>query len=391
MSAARRVLAVVATHPIQYQVPWFQALAAEPSLDLTVYFACLPDAQAQGAGFGIPFAWDIPLLDGYRWECLPNRRARPRLDRFFGSSTPGVGRVLAARKPDAVLVTGWNAWPLLQAILACRRLHLPVLLRGDSNALRDRPAPARFLHRRLFGQVAAFLSVGRSNRDFYAANGVPAARIFDVPHFVDNARFAASAAEARAQRAVLREQWRIPPGALCVLFVGKVEPKKRLADLVHAAAAAAAQGVRLHLLVVGEGPLRLQAEAQAGGLGVPATFAGFLNQSELGRAYACADVLVLPSDAGETWGLVVNEAMACGLPAVVSHLVGCGPDLVAEGVTGHTYPCGDVATLGTVLVRLARDPAACAAMGERARERVQAYSVARAVEGTRRAVDAVAA
>ena len=75
-------------------------------------------------------------------------------------------------------------------------------------------------------------------------------------------------------------------------------------------------------------------------MGVNVRMLGFVNQSELPGIYASADVLVVPSDFRETWGLVVNEAMACGTPAVVSVAVGCAPDLIMEGLTGAIFPCG---------------------------------------------------
>src|SRR4029077_19922149 len=116
--------------------------------------------------------------------------------------------------------------------------------------------------------------------------------------------------------------------------------------------------------------------------GLPVSFAGFLNQTELTRAYAAGDCLVLPSDYGETWGLVVNEAMVCGLPAIVSDRVGCGPDLVEPGVTGAIFPFGDVQLLAQRLCDLAADRARAHAMGQRAEERIRDYSVDHAVAGT---------
>jgi glycosyltransferase involved in cell wall biosynthesis len=117
-----------------------------------------------------------------------------------------------------------------------------------------------------------------------------------------------------------------------------------------------------------------------------AVFAGFLNQTEISRAYVAADCLVLPSDYGETWGLVVNEAMVHGLPAIVSDRVGCGPDLVENGVTGRVVPFGDVGSLARALLETSADGEAREEMGRRARGRVASYSAARAVEGTVAAV-----
>jgi glycosyltransferase involved in cell wall biosynthesis len=119
---------------------------------------------------------------------------------------------------------------------------------------------------------------------------------------------------------------------------------------------------------------------------IAATFAGFLNQTEMPKAYVAADCLVLPSDYGETWGLVVNEAMACGLPAVVSDRVGCGPDLVEDGVTGRIFPFGEVAALAGVIRSLADRPARLVEMGRRASDRITRYSVDAAVAGTLDAV-----
>jgi glycosyltransferase involved in cell wall biosynthesis len=99
-------------------------------------------------------------------------------------------------------------------------------------------------------------------------------------------------------------------------------------------------------------------------------------------AYAVADCLILPSDHGETWGLVVNEAMACGLPAITSDRVGCHPDLIIPGLTGAVFPCGDSAALAEAMGRLAADPERLAVMGQAAREHVKAYSIDALLEGT---------
>jgi glycosyltransferase involved in cell wall biosynthesis len=188
----------------------------------------------------------------------------------------------------------------------------------------------------------------------------------------------------------LRRDWGIPADATCFLFSGKLIPKKHPLDVLHALGRAGQAGARAHVLVVGTGALLEPARALVERERLPVTFAGFLNQGEIVRAYVAADCLVLPSDTGETWGLVVNEAMACGLPAIVSDQVGCGPDLIFAGETGALFPMGDIAALANRLMQFAADPARLRVMGERGRQRVQAdYSVERAVEGTLAAVRAV--
>jgi glycosyltransferase involved in cell wall biosynthesis len=138
----------------------------------------------------------------------------------------------------------------------------------------------------------------------------------------------------------------------------------------------------VHLLLVGSGPLEEACRALAAQQRLPVSFAGFLNQSEMPTAYAVADALVLPSDHGETWGLVVNEAMACGLPAIGSDQVGGAEDLVLEGRTGLVSPVGQPAALAAAMGRMAADPATAARMGATAKELVRThFSVRNAAEG----------
>lgn len=386
--AARPRVLAVASHPIQYHAPWFRGLAGAGAIDFSVLFIQRPDAREQGRGFGIAFEWDVPLLDGYRWSVVPRLRGRGGLQGFFAVRIDGAAALLRELDPDILVLTGWHAWPLMQLLVAARRLGIPVIMRGEANALRPRSWHVRMVHRWLLRQCAAFLPIGRASRAFYAGYGVGEERLFDAPYFVDNERFARSAAELEPKREALRAQWAIPGDRTCFLYAGKLEPKKRILDLLQSLRRARADGAAAHLLVVGSGELLAPAQAFAQEHALPVTFAGFLNQSEIASAYVAADALVLPSDHGETWGLVVNEAMACGRPAIVSDRVGCGPDLVTPGATGDSFPFGDVAALAALLAHLAADPASLRRMGAAARERVLAgYTAARAVEGTLRAVE----
>lgn len=385
-------LAIVTTHPIQYQVPWFRALSDVPGIDLTVLFATLPDAQQQGEGFGVEFQWDIPLLDGYRYVVLPNVARTPGVEHFSGCDTPSIGQVLQMGRYDAVIVNGWVVKTCLQALWACRRLGIPCLVRGESNALRPRARWKRLLHRLLLSQYAACLYIGQANRAFYQANGVPSRKLFFVPYGVDNQRFAVAARDLVPQRPALRQAWGIQPQAMVAVFCAKFIAKKRPMDLLQALAQLQKPSEPLiHLLMVGTGELQEACQAYATQHQLSVTFAGFLNQSEMPKAYVAADVQVLPSDDGETWGLVINEGMACGLPAVVSDRVGCQADLVEPGVTGEVFPLGDGAALAACLRRLAADPSKRVAMAAGARQRVAGYGIEQMVDGTLEALAAVTA
>jgi glycosyltransferase involved in cell wall biosynthesis len=291
-----------------------------------------------------------------------------------------------------VLLTGWQTFPFIQLLSSARAAGIPVLMRGESHALKPRGAMAHRFHRWLFHQVDAFLVIGRANRALYERHHVSGDRLFDAPYFVDNERFATEAASWRTRRGELRSSLGMPEHATCFIFAGKFEPKKHPQDVIAALGAVHRRrpDLPLHALFVGDGILAGALQARAAAEGIAVTFAGFVNQSEIPRFYVAADALVLPSDYDETWGLVVNEAMACGLPALVSDRAGSGPDLVGDGRTGARYPFGDIDALAALVERWAANPDSMRALGRAAESRVRTeYTIDLSVDAIRRAARSV--
>ena len=338
-----RRIGFLVSHPIQYYTPIFRALARR--CDLTVFFAHRQSsAQQASAGFGVGFDWDIDLLSGYESRFLDNVAGTPSTDRFAGCDTPGIADEIARGGFDAFVVPGWALRSYWQAVRACRRQGVPVLARGDSHLGGPRSLPVRIAKALVFSRLLrhfdGFLYVGQKNRDYLQHYGAPADRLFFSPHCVDNDAFATASADA-----LLKTNPR-SAAARRVLFVGKLMPLKRPADLLRAVARL--RGPAVEVVFAGAGELEADLRRIAAEASVRADFLGFVNQSELPAVYASADLLVLPSDQ-ETWGLVVNEAMACGLPAIVSEAVGCAPDLIEPGKTGAIFPVGDVEALAAAI------------------------------------------
>lgn len=383
-------LAIVATHPIQYQVPWFRALSDSAGVEVKVYYACRPNGRRQGTGFGHSFAWDIPMYDGYDWQILDNKKTNPGVDGFFSSSVRNMTDVLRRDRPDALVLTGWQGLPLLQALWSCIRLDIPRVVRGESSGMKPRKPGVRAVHRSLLPHYDAFLVIGESNYRFYAEYGIRDTKLFPCPYFVENDRLLDQARSHREERDAVRAGWSIPRDAVCYLYVGKLTHKKRILDQLAALRRALARNSKLHMLVVGAGELMEEARKYTTEHDLPVTFAGFMNQTEITSAYIAADCLILSSDYDETWGLVVNEAMVCGLPAIVSDRVGCGPDLIKSGETGERFRFGEVDDLSELMLSMAEDRDRLISMGESARTLVlENYTLEKAVSGTMNAVEAV--
>lgn len=381
---------MVTTHPIQYQVPWLRKLAAKRDIDLQVFFAMLPDAEEQGREFGVRFEWDIPLLDGYQYTVLENRARNPSLTEFRGCDTPQLYREIRRGRFDAVIVNGWVVKSCLQAVAACRVAGTPCIVRAEVNGLRPRALWKTGLHRLLLSQYAACLAIGSNNRRYLLDRGVSPERIFETPYCVDNDRFAAGADRWRSDlgKGGLARRFGIDSERTTFLFSGKFVEKKRPGDIVEAIGRLPeAVRSRVQVLMVGGGPL--EAVLRERSRHIPIHFAGFLNQSEITAAYAAADCLLLPSDSGETWGLVVNEAMACGLPVVLSDQVGSAVDLVREGMNGFVHPSGNIDALANLIARCADDRAALERMGAEAKSVVGAYNFDRVVSGVEAALASV--
>jgi glycosyltransferase involved in cell wall biosynthesis len=362
------VLAILTSHPIQYQAPLWQALAAAGDVPFEVWFLTNHGQQAsEDREFGQAFAWDLDLLAGYPSCYLPVKPGWT-LSKFRGIELEDSWeQLLKHRGVTALWVEGWRFKANWLAIQAAHRLGIPVWLRGESNDLKHDPWLKSLVKRPLLGslfrKVDKFLTIGSANRRLYASYGIDAKRFQAAPYSVDNDRFAAAAAKLAPQRAELRRKWGIPESAYCLLFCGKFIPKKRPLDLVAAARLLAGRLQRpVHLLMVGSGELESDLKSQCRVVSAatsiqnpsandlpPASFVGFLNQTEIPAAYAAADLLVLPSDCGETWGLVVNEALASGLPAVVSNQCGCAEDLPGRLDPQLVFRCDDPGDLARAI------------------------------------------
>ena len=389
---ARRI-AFLTTHPIQYFAPLYAYLQGTGSFSVTALY--LSDFSVRGGtdpGFRRSFKWDLDLLHGYEARFIRGAEKRNAPSHFFSCIAPDLWREIQRGNFDALVVHGHTPAAMLMGALGATANRIPVFMRCETylglQRSRLKSLLRRPLLRAIYSGMAGVLAIGTRNADFYRAMGVPSHRIFYVPYTVDNARFIGAATLDREQRNHMRQSLGIDNDLPVLLFIGKLQRRKRSDDLLHAAAVLRQRGLAFHVLFVGSGEMEDQLAALTRELDLNnVRFAGFANQSVLPRVYAAADIFVFPSEE-EPWELVVNEAMCAGLPIVASGEVGCAPDLVHDHVNGRRYPAGNVAALANALEPLVRSAELRERMGKASRKIIEMWSYAECRQGIEAALQA---
>ena len=380
-------VAVIASHVIQYQAPFFRLLAKE--LDLDVLFCSTDGVRVyRDAEMQTTFRWDVDLLSGYHHRFLRNFGFGDGYTRLINPSI--VPAILWGKYDAAIFFLGWGTITSLMGIAACRMSGTPIMLYGDSSFPPDEKnfvsqVRAGWL-RTIFRLTDRFLVSGVLNADYYRHYGADEARFHLVPWAIDNVRFEEGSRFAPGEREAMRERAGIRPDQLAIVFSAKFLPRKDPMTLLRAVDAMQHRE-RAAVIFLGHGELRAEMERFARERKLNVHFAGFVNQSELPKHYAMADVFVLPSLA-EPRGSVINEAMASGLPVIVSDRSGSISDIVQHGENGFVFRAGDVQELARQLDELAADPELRARMASRSREIIATWDYSRGVQGVLEALRA---
>lgn len=392
----KKALAIFMSHPIQYQVPLLVKLAKNQDFKTHTYFFWdFGVKETYDADFKRVIKWDIPILEGYQYSFLKNYSLRPSSS-FFGEVNFGVIAEIIRHRHDAILVFGWGLFSNWLAFFAALISGTRIILHAESPMNQEaykkglKRVVRNMVLRQLFKCVSAFLYIGKENKRFYEHFGVPQNKLFFAPYAVDNERYFKEKSSLPEDRNTLRKLAGIEETGPIILFVGKLAEKKRPMDLLKAYEILLRSWpleVRPMLIYVGDGPLREELESYKADHGLSSVyFAGFKNQLELSAYYAIADVFVLPSGLGETWGLVVNEAMCFGSPVIVSDMVGCGADLVRQEENGFMFSLGDSEKLARCIGAVLEDEETRKKFGKRSREIIEEYSQERDVAGIRQAL-----
>ena len=375
-------LAVLTSHVIQYQDPLFRRLASNEHIDLTVLFCSrMGAAEYSDRDLGVTFQWDLDMLDGYRHRFLRNISFSKA--GFWSLINPDVVPALLHERFDAVLVMGWGSvttW-LAFATSLCR--GIPIFINGDNVFPRDAPTLRGRIRsgalRFLFKRTAAFMVLGALNGDYYRHYGADPRRFYSMPYAIDNERFFRASRMSIAQRTQLRQELGLDPDRVSILFSGKLIKRK---NPLHVLLAFERMQYRDRTMVifVGEGAERPALEDYIRTHRLDHVhFLAFVNQTRLPEVYGLADVLVLPSS-HEHWGLVVAEAMACGLPVLISDQVGAKGD-ICDGEHDTVFTVGDINRIAGMLDALVYSSELRVEMGARSLEIIAARGFDQDIEG----------
>jgi glycosyltransferase involved in cell wall biosynthesis len=362
-----------------YRIPVFNALAQQDDVDLHVIFLAETDPTQR--------QWRVHKEDiRFSYEILPGLRKRIRGQNVLLNW--GVTKALSQAAPDALLCGGYNYLASWAALRWAQRNRIPFYLWVESTRMNFRSGDywteslkSSFMHR-----CRAFVVPGTSAGRYLEGYGVPRSEIFTAPNAVDNNFFERHSTAVRLRADFHRFDLGLP--SRFFLFAGRLVQEKGIFDLLDAYRLLPLDLKRaVGLVYVGDGPARAKLELKSKDVGGAVVLAGFAQRDRLAQFYALADALIFPTHA-DAWGLVVNEAMACGLPVICSDAAGCADDLIAGRGNGQIVPAHDPACLSSAMAEFAFDVGRRLRMGQRSREHIRNFSPMHCAAGIANAIHA---
>lgn len=365
MDKVKHRLAIITTHPIQYYAPFFRLLASNEEIVLKVFYTYEKEEVVYDKGFGKSFSWDIPLLQGYDY-CFVSNKGNKAKD-FWSVNNPSLIDEISKWGATAVMVYGWNYRSHLRAIRHFKG-KIPVIFRGDSHLLNKRPFYKSFLRKIfltwVYRHIDFALYVGSANKAYYKEFGVAEHKLVFGPHAIDNKRFYNLSDEQKQELEKLKTGLKIKTGEIYITFCGKFQQVKNPLLLINAFRLLKQDGI--HLLMIGDGELESSLRSAAEN-DDRITFLPFQNQSAMPLIYRLGQIFCLPS-VSETWGLSINEAMACCNVILASDKVGAAQDLIIGGENGYSFKSNDVTDLKDKLSALISKKDQLGEMGNRSKE-----------------------
>lgn len=364
-------LAIISTHPIQYNAPLFRMLSLRNIILIKVFYTW---SQSENGlkfdpGFGEKIEWDIPLLDGYQYQFITNVSKEPGSSHRQGIINPTLNAEIESWGADALLVYGWNFVGHQSAINYFHN-KIPILFRGDSTLLDEKKGLKKILRRiylkYVYRKVDIAMYAGIANKAYFKAHGFSEEKLFFMPHAVENNRFEINEMLIK-QADAFRIEHKIEKNELVFLFAGKLDENKNVRLLLDVFDKMNSEA---HLVIAGSGVLFNELITTVKDK-KRIHFLGFQNQAIMPTLYAASNVFVLPSKS-ETWGLAINEAMAAQNAIIVSDKCGAAFDLIANN--GFIVKTNDYESLKCAMENSLTSSTRISSMGFNSLEKIKSYS-----------------
>ena len=337
-------LAVITSIPTPYRDPFWNEVAARPNVELDVFYCCAGKADRP---------WDVNWDTEFRSEVLPGHNLMkwrgPDASCFWN---PSILRKLDSGNYHAIVIGGYNHPTFLAIIRYALKNQIPYFLISESHLLNHRSVGRKIIKKKLVEWVvrnaAGLFPTGTLARDYLLSYGACPGRISYLPNIPDVNRFHQVAKTLRKSSTGIRRQSNLDHNPT-ILFLGRLIPKKGVDVLIRAFRSVRDQSPA-NLVIAGDGTIRNELEQLTAKLKLSehVHFIGFVQPECVTNLYAASDIFVLPSS--ETWGVVVIEAVASGLPVIVSNKVGCHPDVVTNSTIGEVFEFGNEQSLATILL-----------------------------------------
>lgn len=357
-----------------YRVPLFEKLSQIPFINLKVFFLSESEKNRR---------WKVKKNFKFTYEVLPGISLNFKSEDLFSYwINPTIIYHLIGNKFDVVISSGWDSFTSQASFFTCKLLGKPFILWSEStiNERNWRRTVSLPLVKFMVRHSDAYIAIGTRAKKYFTYLRAKPQKIFIAYSTVDVEYFKNESNMLKEKRDKLKEKMGIKTNSV-IMYSGQLIERKGLFYLLQAYKELRKDYQDISLLIVGYGPQeeRLKEVCKKENI-QNVFFTGFIDYNNLPGCYVISDLFVLPSFE-ETWGLVINEAMACGLPIITTAKVGASADLVKEGINGYIIEEKNIAQLYEAMKKIVLNQSLQKKMGEQSRKIIENFGIDNQVSG----------
>lgn len=369
----RKKILYLLSHPIQYQSPLIESISKDKLIDLEViYYSDYSIRKYFDKEFGKKIRFDVPLLKGYKYSYIFKKHNK-NLFLFLIK----IILIFKKKKPNFLWIHGYDTFYKIITIFLAKFFNCKVLLRGESNLLKNNKINLYVFTRKIFFYfldffVNTYMAIGKKNKEFYE-KFVDANKISLFPYVVNN-NFFKKRILSKKSKIKLLKKLNIKKKSIVFIYTGKIIKKKNLHFLLEAFSNVINKYRNIYLLIVGDGEERSFLQKKFNNYSESIKFLGFVNQKEISNFYSISNIFVMPSNY-EPWGLSVNEAMIFKNALLLSSNIGSAYDLLKNNKNGYFFKNNCSRNLEKGIIKLISNKTRLTRMQEESKKIISKWSI----------------